>query len=79
MSSFMDISNQRMDNLQVGIKNNFKAIKELSNTLSCNLDHFQLIIENTTEILVNQIDIASRLRTDFNNLQASVLALIQGN
>ena len=78
MTSFMATSNKRMDNLQSGISNNFKAISTLSKTFFIDLQHLQIVIENTTEILINQIDLASQLRSNFDNLHNSILALIQG-
>lgn len=74
----MATTNKRMDNLQFGISNNFRAINTLSKTFFLNLQHLELVIENTTGILVNQLDIASQLRANIDNLHASVLALIQG-
>lgn len=78
ITSFMSTSNKRMDNLQFGISNNFKAINQLSKTFFFNLQHLELVIENTTGILINQLDTASQLRAEFDNLHGSILALIQG-
>lgn len=78
MTSYMATTNKRMDNLQFGISNNFRAINTLSKTFFLNLQHLEIVIENTTGILVNQLDIASQLRANIDNLHASVLALIQG-
>lgn len=53
MTLFMSTANKRMDNLQFGISNNFKAINQLSKTFFFNLQHLELVIENTTGILIN--------------------------
>ena len=78
MSSYMATANKRMDNLQSGISNNFKAISSISRTFFLDLQHLKMVLANTSKILTKQIDLSSKLRADIDNLHASVLALVQG-
>lgn len=78
MSSYMATANKRMDNLQKGISNNYKAISKISKTFFLDLQHLKMVLANTSKILTEQIDLSSKLRADIDNLHSSVLALIQG-
>lgn len=78
MSSYMATANKRMDNLQLGISNNYKAISTISKTFFFDLQHLKMVLANTYTILTNQIDLSSKLRAEIDNLHSSILELIQG-
>ena len=78
LSSYMKTVDRRMDNLKAGIANNFKALSQLSDSLTSTIINLEHTLTNVTQFLVSQVDQASQIRSKFDDLRSAALSLAQG-
>lgn len=77
LSSFMQLTDSRINNLKNGIKNNAQAISLLAKKLS-NIDQLVATVTNFSEILVNQVNKVTVFKNRFDKLETSIQTLVEG-
>lgn len=77
LSSFMQLTDSRINNLKNGIKNNAQAISLLANKLS-NIDQLVATVTNFSEILVNQVNKVTVFKNRLDKLETSIQTLVKG-
>lgn len=77
LSSFMQLTDSRINNLKNGIKNNAQAISLLANKLS-NIDQLVATVTNFSEILVNQVNKVTVFKNRLDKLETSIQTLVEG-
>ncbi|KAL4236151.1 hypothetical protein ACF0H5_004537 [Mactra antiquata] len=78
LSSFISSSNQRMDNLMSGIKDNMLAIKLIQTDLYNNRANLETIIQYLMDILIDQITTSSTLNHQLEEFKLGILDLVHG-
>lgn len=77
LSSFMKLTDSRMNNLNNGIKNNANAISLLATKLA-NVSELEASFVNISEVLLNQVNKVTVYKNTMNSLVAAVQTLIEG-
>ena len=77
LSSFMKLSDSRMNNLKRGIKNNAEAITLLANKLS-NISELEASLANISEVLLNQVNKVAVFKNKMDKLVAAIQTLVEG-
>ena len=78
VSSYMRVVDRRMDILKSGITNNFRALNQLSSSLTTTILNLETTLTNVTQFLVSQVDQATQIRSRFDDLRSAALSLSQG-
>ncbi|OOY38897.1 hypothetical protein BOV90_12200, partial [Solemya velum gill symbiont] len=79
MSSYMTTTNERVNLLQSHVKNNFKAIVNITETFKTNIDELQTQIVEITRLLYSQTSAANDLENEFLEFKYAVQNLLAGN
>lgn len=77
LSSFMKLTDSRMNNLKNGIRNNAYAISPLATKLA-NVSELEASFVNISEVLLNQVNKVTVYKNKMNRLVAAVQTLIEG-
>lgn len=77
LSSFMKLTDSRMNNLKNGIKNNAFAISLLATKLA-NVSELESSFVNISEVLLNQVNKVTVYKNKMNRLVSAVQTLIEG-
>lgn len=78
LSSFISLTDKRMKNLVHGIKANADYITSVATSFNNKLFDLESAFTNVSEILINQVNQASSLRTNFAKLENTVESLLEG-
>jgi len=79
LSSFMQKSNDRMNNLMDGIKQNNVAIRYITSQLKKSTTTLQQSFEDMTSLLIHQLQISNKLNHELDELKLAVVDLANGN
>lgn len=78
LSSFISLTDNRMKNLVHGIKANSDYITKVASEFNNKLFDLENAFVNVSEILTNQVNQATLLRSQFTKLENSVESLLEG-
>ncbi|XP_062603682.1 uncharacterized protein LOC134265486, partial [Saccostrea cucullata] len=78
LSSFISLTDKRMKNLVHGIKSNSDYITSVATAFNNKLYNLEAAFTNVSEILINQVNQATLLRSKFTKLENAVENLLEG-
>ncbi|WAR19936.1 Y068-like protein [Mya arenaria] len=78
LSSFMATSNNRMDNLLQGVKENHLAIEYIENQVRHNARNIQETFQDMTSLLVSQLQVSNTLNHELDELKLGRVDLANG-
>ena len=78
LSSFISITDRHIKNLVQGIKSNADYITMVATSFNSKLLNLENSFTNISEILINQVNQATTLKTKFNKLESAVESLLEG-
>ena len=78
LSSFMTVMDKRTTNLLKGIELNKAVIQNMTYAFTERLELLENMLTNVSALLVQQINEASVIRSNLQNLQSAVESLVEG-